>query len=86
MPKRILQGTVVSAANAKTITVNVERRFMHPVQKKTVRRNKKYHAHDPNGVAKVGDTVRIRECAPISRTKRWELLTEAADGSGGSAT
>ena len=77
MPRRILQGTVVSTANAKTITVSLERRGMPPVQKKTVRRNKKYHAHDPHDRAQLGETVRIRECAPISRTKRWELLSEA---------
>lgn len=74
MPKRILQGRVVSAACERTVTVRVERRFLHPVQKKTVRRSKKYSAHDAAGIAKVGDIVRIRECAPVSRTKRWEVL------------
>ena len=74
MPKRILQGLVVSAACLKTVTVSVERRFLHPVQKKTIRQSKKYHAHDESGTAKPGDIVRIRECPPISRTKRWEVL------------
>ncbi len=74
MPKRILQGRVVSAACEKTVTVIVERRFLHPVQKKTVRRTKKYHVHDGAGDAKAGDLVRIRECPPVSRTKRWEIL------------
>ena len=78
MPKRILQGVVTSDANAQTITVNVERRFTHPVLKKTIRKSKKYRAHDQNNTYKVGDVVRIIECAPKSKTKRWEVL-EAAD-------
>jgi small subunit ribosomal protein S17 len=69
MPKRILQGTVVSDKNAKTIVVEVERRYTHPLLKKTVRRSKKYHAHDEANVFKVGDQVSIEECAPISRNK-----------------
>jgi small subunit ribosomal protein S17 len=77
MPKRVLQGTVVSDANEKTVVVRVERRFTHPVMKKTVRRSKKYHAHDEANVAKVGDTVWIEECAPISKNKRWTLVTNA---------
>lgn len=76
MPKRILQGLVVSDKNNQTVVVNVERRFRHPVLKKTLRKSKKYHAHDPQNTAKVGDTVRIIECAPISKLKRWELLSE----------
>ena len=80
MPRRTLQGRVVSTANEKTITVSVERRFMHPVQKKTVRRNKKYRAHDPLGTARLGDTVRIRERSPVSKTKRWEIVGEATEG------
>ena len=81
MPKRILQGTVVSDANDKTIVVRVERRFTHPLLKKTVRRTKKYHAHDEANVAKAGQIVNIEECAPISRTKRWKLVetVSAAD-------
>ncbi len=74
MPKRILQGTVVSDRNDKTVTVLVERRFTHPLLKKTVRRTKKYAAHDENNSAKVGDIVRIQECRPMSRTKRWMVI------------
>jgi len=80
MPKRILQGTVTSDKNEQTITVLVERRFTHPVLKKTVRKSKKYRAHDPLNQFKIGDKVRIQECAPISKTKRWEVLAaEAAE-------
>ncbi len=74
MPKRILQGVVVSDKGDKTITVNVERRFTHPMMKKTVRRTKKYHAHDEDNSAQVGDIVRIQECRPISRSKTWMLV------------
>lgn len=77
MPKRVLQGTVVSNANEKTVVVRVERRFTHPVMKKTVRRTKKYHAHDEANAAKVGDVVMIEECAPRSRTKRWAVVPSA---------
>ncbi len=76
MPKRILQGQVVSDKNDQTVVVNVERRFRHPILKKTLRKSKKYHAHDPQNAAKVGDMVRIIECAPISKLKRWELFSE----------
>lgn len=76
MPKRILQGTVVSDTNEKTVVVRVERRFSHPLYKKTVRRTKKYQAHDEANVAKVGDQVSIQECAPISKNKRWTLVSE----------
>ena len=75
MPKRILQGTVTSDKNEQTVTVLVERRFIHPVLKKTVRKSKKYRAHDPANGCKVGDVVRIQECAPISKTKRWEVVS-----------
>ena len=74
MPKRILTGQVTSDSNDKTITVLVERRFTHPVLKKTIRKSKKYRAHDENNAFKVGDAVRIMECAPKSKTKRWEVL------------
>ena len=74
MPKRILQGVVVSDANDKTIVVRVERRFTHPLYKKVVRRSKKYHAHDEANSAKVGDKVRIQECPPISKNKCWTLV------------
>ncbi|SDG79943.1 30S ribosomal protein S17 [Pelagibacterium luteolum] len=77
MPKRILQGTVVSDTNEKTVVVSVERRFTHPILKKTVRRSKKYHAHDEANAAKVGDLVQIEECAPISKNKRWTVVTSA---------
>ena len=74
MPKRILQGVVVSDKADKTVVVLVERRFTHPLLKKTVRRSKKYHAHDDGNVAKTGDIVRIQECRPVSKTKTWTLL------------
>ena len=76
MPKRILQGTVTGDQNAQTITVSVQRAFQHPVLKKTIRKSKKYRVHDPANQFKIGDTVRIRECPPISKTKRWEVLAE----------
>jgi small subunit ribosomal protein S17 len=75
MPRRILQGKVTSAQNDKTVTVLVERRINHPVLKKTIRRSKKYRAHDAANAFKAGDVVRIQECAPISKTKRWEVVT-----------
>ena len=74
MPKRILSGTVTSDKNDQTITVSVERRFTHPVLKKTIRKSKKYRAHDAQNVFKVGDMVRIQECAPRSKSKRWEVV------------
>jgi len=77
MPKRILTGTVTSDKNEQTITVSVERRFKHPLLQKTVRKSKKYRAHDAENTFKVGDTVRIEECAPISKTKRWTVVVEA---------
>jgi small subunit ribosomal protein S17 len=76
MPKRILHGTVVSDKNDKTIVVQVERRYTHPLLKKVVRTSKKYHAHDADNQYKTGDIVRIQECAPISRQKRWVALAE----------
>lgn len=75
MPKRILQGTVTSNQNMQTVTVSVERRFTHPVLKKTIRSSKKYRAHDEGNQFSVGDKVRIQECAPKSKTKRWEVMT-----------
>ena len=78
MPKRILQGVVVSDKNDKTVVVRVERRFIDPLFKKTVRRSKKYHAHDEANAAKTGDIVRIQECSPISKNKRWTLIAEHA--------
>ena len=78
MPRRVLQGTVVSDVNDKTVIVKVERRIMHPVYKKYITRSKRYAAHDAENVCKVGDVVRIQECRPLSKTKRWEVLKEAA--------
>jgi small subunit ribosomal protein S17 len=78
MPKRILQGVVVSDKNDKTIVVKVERRFTHPVLKKTVRLTKKYHAHDEANAFKIGDIVRIEECPPISKKKKWVVLAAEA--------
>jgi len=77
MPKRILQGTVTSDKNDQTVTVVFERRYKHPLLHKTVRSTKKYRAHDPKNEFKVGDAVRIQECAPISKTKRWEVVAQA---------
>ncbi len=79
MPKRILQGVVVSDKNDKTIVVKVERRLTHPVLKKTVRLTKKYHAHDEGNEYKEGDIVRIQECPPISKKKRWVALERAEE-------
>ncbi len=78
MPKRVMQGVVVSDKMDKTVTVKVERRIMHPLYKKFIRRSKKYAAHDENNACKVGDVVSIRECRPISKRKKWEVLTEGA--------
>jgi small subunit ribosomal protein S17 len=78
MPKRVLQGTVVSDKNDKTIVVRVERRFTHPILKKTIRRSKKYHAHDEGNKHKVGEVVSIQESKPISKSKRWVVLETAA--------
>ena len=83
MPRRVLQGTVVSDKCDKTVTVLVERRVMHPIYKKFIKRTKRYHAHDEANDYKVGDVVRIRECRPISKSKTWEVLgNEAAEGQG----
>ena len=74
MPKRILTGTVTSDKNEQTVTVSVERRFKHPVFKKIIKKLKTYRAHDPKNSFKEGDQVRIQECAPVSKSKRWEVL------------
>ena len=74
MPKRILTGTVTADLNDQTVTVSVERRFKHPLLQKTVRKSKKYRAHDEKNAFKVGDQVRIQECPPKSKTKRWEVI------------
>jgi len=78
MPKRILQGLVVSDKQDKTVVVRVERRVMHPVYKKFITRSKKYAAHDEQNTFKVGDVVRIEECRPISKNKCWVVLADAA--------
>ena len=82
MPRRILQGVVVGDKANKTVTVLVERRVMHPVYKKIIKRSKRYHAHDEANHYKLGDSVRIRECRPISKTKSWEVVADAAVGAG----
>lgn len=74
MPKRLLQGVVVSDKTDKTVVVNVERRFTHPLFKKTVRRSKKYQAHDEANQYKIGDIVSIEESKPISKNKRWVVI------------
>jgi small subunit ribosomal protein S17 len=74
MPKRQLQGVVVSDKQDKTVVVKVERRFTHPVMKKTVRRSKNYHAHDESNASKVGDVVTIEESKPYSKLKTWVLV------------
>ncbi|UUP19395.1 30S ribosomal protein S17 [Nitratireductor thuwali] len=78
MPKRVLQGTVVSDKNDKTVVVRVERRFAHPLLKKTVRRTKRYKAHDETNALKVGDKVLIQETRPISKDKCWIVINETA--------
>jgi len=77
MPRRILQGTVVSDKGDKTVVVSVERRVMHPMYKKVIRRSKRYPAHDAENQHKVGDVVRIRESRPYSKTKTWEVIPES---------
>jgi small subunit ribosomal protein S17 len=74
MPKRILEGVVVSDKGDKTVVVLVERTFLHPLLKKTVRRTKRYHAHDEGNAYKTGESARIIECAPKSKLKTWEVL------------
>ena len=78
MPKRILQGTVVSDKGDKTVVVKVERRVMHPIYKKFIRRSQRFHAHDESNSYTIGDVVRIQECRPISKLKSWEVIGGAA--------
>jgi small subunit ribosomal protein S17 len=80
MPKRIMQGMVVSDKGAKTVVVSVERTFKHPVMQKTLKRSKRFHAHDEKGAYKVGDLVQIQECAPKSKLKRWEVIGVGSKG------
>ena len=74
MPKRVLQGVVVSDKPDKTVVVRVDRRFTHPTMKKTIRRSKKYHAHDAENSFSRVDTVWIEERRPISKLKNWEVI------------
>ncbi len=81
MPRRVLRGEVVSTKADKTAVISVVRAFKHPLYGKTIRRSKKYHAHDPKNECNLGDTVKIAECAPFSKLKRWEVLEVKATGS-----
>ncbi len=81
MPRRVLQGKVVSSACDKTVSVLVERRVMHPLYHKFITRSKKFAAHDETNECQVGDTVRIRECRPLSKTKTWEVIQREAQKS-----
>ena len=78
MPKRVLKGTVVSDKTDKTVVVNVTRAYKHPLYGKTIRTNKKYHAHDELNQFKIGDAVKIIESKPYSKLKRWEVMTTAS--------
>ena len=80
MPKRILIGTVVSDKTDKTVTVLVERKVKHPLYGKIIRRSKKYHAHDESNEYQLGDTVRIEETKPISKTKTWKVIDRVQAG------
>ena len=82
MPRRILVGTVVSDKTDKTVTVLVERKVKHPLYGKIIRRSKKYHAHDEGNEFKPGDTVRIEETRPISKSKTWKVLDRVQAGKG----
>ncbi|HOB15198.1 MAG TPA: 30S ribosomal protein S17 [Novosphingobium sp.] len=82
MPKRILIGTVVSDKTDKTVTVLVERKVKHPLYGKIIRRSKKYHAHDEGNAYKTGETVRIEETRPISKTKTWQVIERVQAGKG----
>ncbi|MEQ9641831.1 MAG: 30S ribosomal protein S17 [Alphaproteobacteria bacterium] len=78
MPKRVMQGVVVSDKSDQTVVVRVERLVKHPIYKKFIRRSKRFHAHDPENRHKTGDIVRIQECRPLSKLKRWEVLGDDA--------
>jgi len=82
MPRRILQGTVVSDKADKTIVVRVERRVRHPIYKKFISQSKKYMAHDEGNRFKTGDVVKIVECRPLSARKRWEVVIDEPEGAG----
>ena len=74
MPKRILSGTICKATNKKTVVVEVERTFKHPIYKKYIKRSKKYHAHDESDALRVGEKVMIEETRPISKLKTWKVV------------
>ena len=74
MPRRVMQGTIVSDKGDKTVVVKVERTYLHPLLKKTVRRSAKFHAHDEANAFKTGEKVEIQECPPKSKLKRWEVV------------
>ena len=78
MPKRVLEGTVISNKMEKTITVRVERYIKHPLYKKFIKRSKKYTVHDEQNSCKDGDKVHIRECRPLSKLKRWEVVPQSS--------
>lgn len=80
MPRRVLEGRVVSDKQSKTVTVLVERRVMHPIYKKFVKQTKKYAAHDEGNAFSEGDWVEIQECRPISKKKKWTVITQPAPG------
>ena len=86
MPRRVLQGVVVGNAADKTVVVRVDRRVMHSLYKKYIRRSKKMQAHDATNACALGDKVRIRECPPISKTKHWEVISETGAGAEAAAT
>ncbi|MBF0152411.1 MAG: 30S ribosomal protein S17 [Magnetococcales bacterium] len=85
MARRVMQGTVVSDKMQQTVVVQVERKIRHPLYGKIVRRNKKYHAHDPENSCRVGDVVRIEECRPISKTKCWQVVERVSGAAGAPA-
>ena len=74
MPRRVLQGKVISTESEKTVVVYVERFFKHPLYKKYIKKSKRYHAHDENNICKLGDNIKIQECPPKSKLKKWEIL------------
>lgn len=74
MPKRVMQGQIVSDKQDRTVIVKVERNYRHPVYGKFVRKSSRFYAHDPDNIGRMGDIVTIRECRPLSKLKRWELL------------
>ena len=85
MPKRVLQGPVVSDKGDKTVVVRVDRAYQHPLLKKVVRRSKRYHAHDEGNQYKVGDLVSIQECPPRSKLKHWEVVAKQGEVSAAEA-